>query len=316
MSKAEQLSDSSEFMKFSNRLNIPLKEIEDYIGQLKGDNVKTGEVNNVLSAFDIGLKNSKFVPNEKKTKRRLQNAIWRAWWQERRTMEPQVEGEDVLETKSCLQNKLEIHGSQIGDIPTQYSVPLLKPYELPAVGTYVDKNIIPGFKYRVRLNGTNEYLFEGEALCLQSIGQGYGKRLTFESDDLLENPNFFWSDSNHEDGFGFSIQVIREGMRLEILDCQGRRVAEAAVTATDKAQQVEHSRVENGVIELQVKVNFKAKVLFSGDELVPECLKNVEFPVTGYVHSRKKPQSSRAENIEIRPNMLIPGVGKTTMKFI
>ena len=211
MTTAEKANtfDLSEFMKYFNSLNIPFNEIEDYFSHLRSEDTKTGEINNYLTAFDIGLKDSKFVPNEKKTKRRLQNAVWRAWWREKRTMDPRVKREDLMEN-GYLQNKLTIHGSKIGDIPTQYSVPLLKPYELPAVGTYVDKNIIPGFEYRVRLNGTNEYLFDGEALCLQSIGQGYGKRLTFESDDLLENPNFVWSDSNHEDGFGFSIQVIKE----------------------------------------------------------------------------------------------------------
>lgn len=315
----ETPSDFSEFVEFTNRLHIPLNE--DYISQLRAEQIKTGNINHHLSAFEIGVKDSKFVPSEKQTERRLQNAIWRAWWRHRRARfnaDPRVEEEeDLLDTRSCLQNKLQIHGSQIGDIPTQYSVPLLKPYELPAVGTYVDKNIIPGFVYRVRLNGTDDHLFDGEALRLQSIGQGYGKRLTFECDDLLENPNFFWSDSNHEDGYGFAIQVISEAMRLGVLDCQGRRVAQAVVTAVDEAQEVEHSQIENGNVELQVRVTFECKLQFTGDEYVPEYLRGnvIEIPVSGLVVSRKTPLNLKAKNIEICQDVLIPGVGNCSMRF-
>ena len=314
----ETPSDFSEFVEFTNRLHIPLNE--DYISQLQAEQMKTGNINHHLSALEIGVKNSKFVPSEKQTERRLQNAIWRAWWRQRRARfnaDPRVEEEDLLDTRSCLQNKRQIHGSQIGDIPTEYSVPVLKPYELPVVGTYVDKNIIPGFVYRVRLNGTDEHLFDGEALRLQSIGQGYGKRLTFECDDLLENPNFFWSDSNHEDGFGFTIKVISEASRFGVFDWQGRRVAKALVTAVDEAQEIEHSQTENGNVELRVRVTFECRLQFTGDEHVPECLRGnyIEVPVTGIVVSRKTPLSSKAKNIEVRQDVLIRGVGNCSMRF-
>ena len=76
-----------------------------------------------------------------------------------------------------------------------------------------------------------------------------------------------------------------------MLDCQGRRVIQVVVTASDQEQYVEHSQIENGVIDLQVHVNFKVKALVQGDESVPECLKNGELPVTGSVLSRKKPRT-------------------------
>ncbi len=47
-------------------------------------------------------------------------------------------------------------------------------------GTYVDPRITPGFQYRVRQLGSGKYLFKGRAMTLQSIGMGYGKRITFK----------------------------------------------------------------------------------------------------------------------------------------
>lgn len=57
---------------------------------------------------------------------------------------------------------------------------------------------MPGFTYRVRPLGLKrKHLFGGKALCLISIGAGYGKRLTFKPlpTSLNDNDNFFWSDS-------------------------------------------------------------------------------------------------------------------------
>ena len=43
-----------------------------------------------------------------------------------------------------------LDGQDLNDIPAVYSVPTLQPYELAAIGTWIDKRIVPGFKYRVR----------------------------------------------------------------------------------------------------------------------------------------------------------------------
>lgn len=316
----ETPSDFSEFVEFTNCLNIPLNE--DYLSQLRAEQMKTGGLSQTLSAVEVGVKTSRFLSSEKQNERRLQNAVWRAWWRQRRARynaDPRVDEEDLLATDCCLQNKLEIQGSQIGDIPTHYSVPSLKPHELPAVGTYVDKTIIPGFEYRVRLNGTDEYLFDGDSLCLLSIGQGYGKRLTFESDDLLENSNFFWSDSNHEDGYGFSIQVVSVGNKLGVFDCQGRQVAKAVVTTVDEAQQVEHSSVhpEERSVELQVRVKMECKLSFISNDCVPDQLRGsvIEIPVSGLVVARKTPENIRARSIEIRQDVSIPSIGNCLMRF-
>lgn len=86
----------------------------------------------------------------------------------------------------------------------------LLPHEQPVVGTYVDPRILTGFQYRVRPASSKKSLFGGTALTLLSVGRGYGKRLTFSSENLNCNDNYFWSDSNPE-GYGFSIQAVSPG---------------------------------------------------------------------------------------------------------
>ena len=118
------------------------------------------------------------------------------------------------------------------------TIPGLKSYELPVVGTYVHSHILPSIKYRVRLGGTNEYLFDGKALKLESIGQGYGKRITFESDNILENNNFFWSDS-HEAGFAFSPEILSGDEEFQVMDSlSGTRVGTFTVKSVKQEQQI------------------------------------------------------------------------------
>ena len=74
----------------------------------------------------------------------------------------------------------------------------------------MDSRIVPGFRYRVRCIGDEQWLFDGEARRLDSIGLGYGRRLTFQGDRLNNNDCYFWSDSSPT-GFAFSIQALKEG---------------------------------------------------------------------------------------------------------
>ena len=60
-----------------------------------------------------------------------------------------------------------------------------------STGVFVHPSIVPGFRYYVRHCDKQNYLFEGRALALVSVGLGYGKRLTFSGDSLNENNNFF-----------------------------------------------------------------------------------------------------------------------------
>lgn len=43
-----------------------------------------------------------------------------------------------------------LNGKDVDDIPAVYAVPTLQPYEFAAVGVWIDKRIMPGFKYRIR----------------------------------------------------------------------------------------------------------------------------------------------------------------------
>ncbi|KAJ8974134.1 hypothetical protein NQ317_004500 [Molorchus minor] len=99
---------------------------------------------------------------------------------------------------------LNLNGSSVGDLPAEYTVCSLEDNQFPVIGVYIDKRVIPGFKYRVRPlppvgkpSTINKCLFNDRALTLQSIGRGYAKRFTFEADknNLNNNENYFWGDN-------------------------------------------------------------------------------------------------------------------------
>ncbi|KRT84938.1 hypothetical protein AMK59_2317, partial [Oryctes borbonicus] len=139
-----------------------------------------------------------------------------------------------------------VKGHDIGDIPTKYAVIGLASYEMPVIGTYVDPRILPGFHYKVRLCNRKKYLFNAKPLRLQSIGIGYGKRLTFESDSQLNHANFLWSDS-HQDGLAFEIRAVMENMQFWITS--GNQIlGEATVFRADLPQ------IEERMEKLEVAV--------------------------------------------------------------
>ena len=141
------------------------------------------------------------------------------------------------------------------NIPVEYSFKELKNYELPVIGTYVHSHILPGFRYRVRLSDTNDYLFGGKALKLESVGQGYGKRITFESKDILENNNFFWSDS-HEAGFAFSPEILSGGDVFEVTDSSGKGVGTFSVDWVEPQQKITRVTLEkHNAVNIHAKVN-------------------------------------------------------------
>lgn len=115
--------------------------------------------------------------------------------------------------------------STVGDFPAVYTVCSLKQHQMPAVGVYVDKRIIPGFKYPVRplpqigQNPTmHKCLFNDSALTLKSIGRGYARRFTFEATESLNNnENYFWSD-NRPEGYAFELEVISAGDKFTLFD--------------------------------------------------------------------------------------------------
>lgn len=75
---------------------------------------------------------------------------------------------------------------------------------------------MPGFHYIVRPAHAKNPLFSGKALKLLSVGRGYGKKFSFESENRNSNTNYFWSDS-YPEGFGFTPKAVFEGHRFRIL---------------------------------------------------------------------------------------------------
>jgi len=137
-------------------------------------------------------------------------------------------------------------------------LPAPKKHELLAMNGYIDKNIVPGFRYRVREIETQKKLFDGEAKYLESIGQGYGKRLTFETDDILENDNFFWTDSN-EHGYAFSIEAISVG-DIFVAKLGNRELGFVKITSVQENQKIDSSEVEDRSVVKKVKVDFQCKM--------------------------------------------------------
>ncbi|XP_013164983.1 PREDICTED: uncharacterized protein LOC106115893 isoform X1 [Papilio xuthus] len=130
--------------------------------------------------------------------------------------------------------RVKVNGADIKDIPCQYSMVGLERYELPVIGTYVDPRIIPGFSYRVRPANSRRHLFEGRSLMLQSVGMGYGKRITFKPDTLNAPENYFWSDS-HPEGIGMEPRAVHPDMKFSITG-NGGLLGEAIVFRADLPQ--------------------------------------------------------------------------------
>lgn len=314
----ETPSDFSEFLEFTNRLNIPVNE--GYFRELKAGRLKNkGSLIHSLSVIDQGVKDSRHLSSEFEDERRLQNALWRTWWRQTRarfhaTVKEIPEGENIVEEAIPEVRTLRIRGADIGDFPTEYIIPALKPYEIAVVGTYVDKKIVPGFAYRVRRNGTNDFLFHGCSAVLKSIGRGYGKRLTFHSQEL-ENDNFFWSDSNPDEGFAFSIQVLFEGDKFEVVDRKGRVMAVTNVTAVGDEQEIEKVFVLKGKISIVVSVEMECTLKFSSQDHVPENLRGqtVDVVTSGLALSSKNEKCWKGQTLEIR-NVHILDLGACTFQ--
>ncbi|XP_076320634.1 uncharacterized protein LOC143230645 isoform X2 [Tachypleus tridentatus] len=146
------------------------------------------------------------------------------------------------------------------DIPTVYTISGLQNYEFPVVGTYIDRRIVPGFKYRVRIIQTDLYQFDGKALNLKSIGMGYGKRLTFESESLNYNENYFWSDTD-PNGYGFTVVAMEKGDEFIIKDDKDVVCGELTVRKCSNSQSERDMRVtKDGVVEKTIEVRLWAKI--------------------------------------------------------
>ena len=122
-------------------------------------------------------------------------------------------------------------------------------------GFEIDSRIAPGFRYNVRYIGTNEYLFNGEARRLNTIGLGYGRRMTFQGDSLNFNDCFFWSDSI-PNGYALNIQALREGDVFIVTDAEQQTVGSVEVQKVDFPQIENNTFIEGNAVVKNVKVRF------------------------------------------------------------
>lgn len=157
---------------------------------------------------------------------------------------------------------LRLNASNLEDFPAEYIINPLEDHQFPVMGVYIDKRVIPGFKYLVKPIKTTKYLFQGVPLSLLSIGRGYARRLTFETNKQHRNqPTYFYSD-NHLEGYAFELQVIADGDKFTIYDANGEPHGELEIIKADREQVEINLAQENDQIVRKVRVKFSANVEF------------------------------------------------------
>ncbi|KXJ21136.1 uncharacterized protein LOC110255107 [Exaiptasia diaphana] len=317
MSESQLFEDDStsieftKFLEFAESLNIPINE--DYLKQIRSH--LEGSPNGTY--VDVGVKDSK--GHEAVNERRLQNALWRSWWRQRRARYntgPQTlpSQEEHLDLKlDNMATGRQVWGKDIGDIPTEYTMNDLQEHELPVIGTYADSKVLPGFRYRVRVCGRkeDEFLFDGKALRLARIGPGYGKRLTFEDEDILSNENFFWSDSNPDGGYAFSIECISEGEHFDILDSRNAVIGGAVMTHVNKKQLLLSSHVDERGTTVTAYVEFKCKLSFDDHKGCKS--QSCDVSLTGTVLSFK-PLKSKIPTLTKLTGVELTGMGQCVLQ--
>ncbi len=177
-------------------------------------------------------------------------------------------------------------------------------------GVYIDKRVCPGFKYRIRqLAHPNRYQFNGSALYLERIGQGYGRRLTFQSPYLNVNNNIFYTDT-HDGGYGFSIVAVEAGATFIISDADERAIGEAILLEVNQRQNEISTEIKNKTIMKRVVVAMKVLVKFTSRRHGMMSLINEEtVNVCGVAELEKAPRSSKAELKSIQ-NIELPMYGE------
>ncbi|XP_077977064.1 uncharacterized protein LOC144432674 [Glandiceps talaboti] len=244
--------------------------------------------------------------------RRVENVVWREWFV--RSISPPSPSSPT-EKENSFQNKTKIivHGKDAGDIPAEYETFPPKRHEMLAIGTHIDTRITPGFFYKVRINGSEKYQFKGNALRLQSIGKGYGKRFTFASKCLNANKNYFWSDS-HNEGYAFSIQVVFNHEEFGIYDAQQRHIGRAVVEFVSDAQnEIEHVE-KDGAFEKTVRVTMRCNVdIKCGPHGMVSLISNETLSLEGKAIVIKAQKSAKAVTKCIE-DVEIPPLGRCTLR--
>ncbi|ENN76149.1 hypothetical protein HUJ04_000027 [Dendroctonus ponderosae] len=165
---------------------------------------------------------------------------------------------------------LELDGAALNDLPAHYTICSLQAHQFPVCGVYIDKRIVPGFKYKVRplppvgeRSTLNKCLFKGKALRLQTIGRGFARRITFESDDgrLNCNDNYFYSD-NRPEGYAFELELLSPGDKFTIFDMNHQAQGTVEVLNIEGPELEIASALSELGIEKRANVKFTGKVEF------------------------------------------------------
>ncbi|CAD5117334.1 DgyrCDS6119 [Dimorphilus gyrociliatus] len=170
-----------------------------------------------------------------------------------------------------------------------YDIYGMKQYEMAVIGTYIDPRISVGFRYQVRQMRNNKLVFN-RPLILKSIGQGYGKRLTFEPSSLNKNDNVFWSDSQKE-GFAFSINIINTDDLFQIRAKNSKRkIGILTITEVNEEQIEKSTTFEDNRVKKKVLVSGKCLVHFknnSSANLQLDSANEMKFSGTAFAEVAK-----------------------------
>lgn len=184
---------------------------------------------------------------------------------------------------------------------------ILGPHEMPVQGTHVDARITPGFKYQVRIlsqGRKDRYQFGGQALHLTRIGQGYGKRLTFEGEYANINPNYFWSDT-HPNGYAFIISAVQPNDEFELCQQNQRPFGRATVVSVGQHQVEISSTVVGKSVVKRVIVAMRLSLQYTSEphgmmSLRPdEVLDVMGVAVYTRSHGKSKAVTKCVEEVEI-----------------
>ncbi|XP_072178195.1 uncharacterized protein [Diadema setosum] len=188
----------------------------------------------------------------------------------------------------------------------------LGPHEMLVHGTQIDERILPGFRYRVRIlsqKRRDRFQFGGQALSLTRIGQGYGKRLTFESTLANINPNYFWSDT-HPNGYAFTISAVQPGEQFVLCHPSRRPFGRATVVAASQHQIEVDSQTEGKISSKSILVAMRIAVTYTCAPHGMLSLRADEvFDVTGVALVVKASSSSKAVTKVIQ-EVMIPRQGE------
>ncbi|XP_045198168.2 uncharacterized protein LOC123552517 [Mercenaria mercenaria] len=191
----------------------------------------------------------------------------------------------------------------------------LRDHELSVKGFEIDSRIVPGFRYTVRYIGTKEYLFDGEARRLETIGLGYGRRMTFQGDSLNFNDCFFWSDSIPE-GFAFNIDALREGDAFTIADAESQLIGTVEVQKVEFPQIEKDTFIEGNAVVKNVKVRFACFVkLFNHHNQNLVNVNTQDFEVVEGIAQTVKERGSKEAVVKRISDVHFNSLGKCTLHY-